>query len=62
MGGSMCGESTDTRPGVIAGKNKDKIQIFGFILNADSRALVLFCQIANLDFDYSEVDMLKGEH
>ena len=62
MGTSLCKEQVDTRPGVIKGVSADKLNIIGFSLNADSRALQLYCLISQLDFEYIEINMLKGEH
>ena len=61
MGGALCKEQIDTRP-TPQGLNRLKITITGFFLNSDTRALLLYCQIAGLDYDYTEVNMLKGEH
>ena len=57
-----CKESKDYRPGLIEGVKPDKINIIGFSLNADSRALQLYCDISHLDYNYIEINMLKGEH
>ena len=39
------------------------IQVYGYLLNADSRALLLCLQISGLEnYEYIEVDMLKQEH
>jgi len=62
MGSALCKDQADTRPGYIPGVNVDKLNIIGFSLNADSRALVLYCQISGLDMQYIEINMLKGEH
>ena len=50
------------RPSQVAGKNKDAIMIWGYILNSDTRALILCLQIAGLKYEYKEVDMLQQEH
>ena len=50
------------RPGIIPGVNLKKLNIIGFTLNADTRALQLYCQISDLDYQYVEINMLKGEH
>ena len=42
--------------------NKHAIEVYGYLLNADSRALLLCLQIAGLEYEYKEVDMLKREH
>ena len=57
-----CKESKDFRPGLIEGVKPDKINIIGFCLNADSRALQLYCDISHLDYNYIEINMLKGGH
>ena len=62
MGGSLCKEQSDLRPGIIPGVNLKKLNIIGFVLNADTRALQLYCQISDLDYQYVEINMLKGEH
>ena len=63
MGASLCcSEQANMRPGYIRGIQQDKINIIGFALNADSRALQLYCLISQLEFEYIEVNMLKGEH
>ena len=62
MGASLCKDQVDTRPGAIASSSKIDINIIGFCLNADSRALQLYCQISQLPFRYTEKNMLKGEH
>ena len=62
MGNSLCKDQVDTRPGIIPGVKPNKINLIGFFLNADSRALLLYCQISGLDFEYIEINMLKGEH
>ena len=62
MGGSLCKEQSDLRPGIIPGVNLKKLNIIGFTLNADTRALQLYCQISDLDYQYVEINMLKGEH
>ena len=62
MGAYLCKEQVDTRPGHIRGVQQNKINIIGFALNADSRALQLYCLISQLEFEYIEINMLKGEH
>ena len=62
MGSSLCKDQADIRPGIIEGVQLNKINIIGFSLNADSRALLLYCQISGLDFNYIEINMLRGEH
>ena len=56
-----CKESVDMRPEhVYKGVKTDRINIIGFFLNADTRALQLFCEISHLDYNYVEVNMMKG--
>ena len=43
MGGALCKDQVDTRPGMITGALPDQLNIIGFSLNADSRALLLYC-------------------
>ena len=67
MGNYLCKDQADTiRPvgtvGSITGVKPVKINLIGFFLNADSRALLLYLQISGLDFEYVEINMLKGEH
>ena len=62
MGNTLCKDQADIRPGIIPGCSLDKINVIGFFLNSDSRALTLYCQISDLDYNYVEVNMLKGEH
>ena len=62
MGGALCKDQVDTRPGMITGALPDQLNIIGFSLNADSRALLLYCQISGLQMNYVEINMLKGEH
>ncbi len=62
MGAALCKDQADTRPGIIPGCKPGKINIIGFSLNADSRALQLYCEISGLDYEYIEINMLKGEH
>ena len=63
MGAYLCKEQIDTRPGaMIKGVKANKINIIGFSLNSDSRALILYCQLSGLEYETVEIDMLKGEH
>ena len=66
MGGTLCPGQSDSRPrpaSVQRGVNKDRIEVYGYLLNADSRALLLCLRIAGLEnYEYVEVDMLKQEH
>ena len=63
MGNYLCNDQVDTRPvGSIVGVKPGKINLIGFFLNSDSRALLLYLQISGLDFEYVEINMLKGEH
>ena len=62
MGAYLCKDQADTRPGYIPGVQQDKINIIGFALSADSRALQLYCMISQLEFEYIEINILKGEH
>ena len=59
---SLCKDQADTRPAPIPGVNLNKINIIGFCLSPDSRALQLYCQASGLDYQYVEVNMLRGEH
>ena len=59
----LCEQQTNMRPQVvIKGKNKELIELWGYLMNADSRAILLCLQIAGLEYQYKEVDMLKKEH
>ena len=55
----MCREQVDTRPAI---KFPKKLNVIGFNLNPDSRAMVYFCKLSWLEHEYHEVNMLKGEH
>ena len=62
MGNTLCKDQADMRPGIIEGCSASKLNLIGFFLNADTRALTLYCQISDLDYNYIEINMLKGEH
>ena len=62
MGASLCKDQADIRPGLVIGFQPDKINIIGFCLNSESRALQLYCEISHLQYNYIEINMLKGEH
>ena len=63
MGTTLCKEQENMRPtGSITGVDPSKINIIGFTLNADTRALRLYCDIAGIDAKFIEINMLAGEH
>ena len=62
MGATLCKDQADYRPGIVTGVQPNMLNIIGFCLNSDSRALQLYCAISHLDYNYIEINMLKGEH
>ena len=62
MGTALCKDQADTRPRTVTGVAIGKVNVIGFFLNADSRALQLYCRISGLDYEYVEINMLEGQH
>ena len=56
MGGQLCQEQVNNRP------QSKQLTIWGDYINADTRAILAVMKIAGQDFEFKQINSLKGEH